>query len=141
MANTRFSNAAAIAALDALLAELNTGGAGTLEFRTGPPPATLETADSGTLLATLTLSATAFAGATDGTDKATATANAISPDTSAAATGTAAHFRGKSGGGTAVIQGDITVTASGGDIEMDSVEIQIGDKVSLTAWTVNLPET
>jgi hypothetical protein len=141
MANTRFSNAAAIAALDSLLAELNTGGAGTIEIRTGAPPATCETADSGTLLSTLTLNATAFAGATDGTDKATAAANAITADTSAAATGTAAHFRGKSGGGTVVIQGDITVTAGGGDIEMDSVEIQTSDKVSISAWTVNLPET
>ena len=139
MSNTRVSNLASIAGLDALLDELDTGGAGTIEFRTGAPPATCESADSGTLLATLTLNVTAFQGATDGTDKATANANSITSETNATA-GTAAHFRAKNGSGTVIIQGDVTSTSGGGDIELDTNVIGAGDTVGMSDWDFQLPE-
>ena len=141
MSNTRVSNTAAIAALDALLAELNTGGAGSIEIRTGAPPATCETPDSGTILATLGLSATAFGSATDGTDKATASSNAITSETSATA-GTAAHFRAYNGSAVCIIQGDVTATGGGGDLELDTVTIGAGDTVAIAAgdWDFQLPE-
>jgi hypothetical protein len=141
MANTRISNAAAIAGLDALLDLIDVGGTGTIEIRTGAPPATCETADSGTLLGTLTFAATAFAGAVDGTDKAVASRTAsITGDSSADTGGTAAHFRSKSGGGTVVIQGDITATSGGGDLELDTVTVTAGDTIDITAYDVEFPE-
>ena len=114
MATPRISNAGAIAALDALLDLLDVGGAGSIQIRSGTPPTNVEDVATGTLLATLTLSATAFAGATDANPGATASANTITGDASADATGTAGWFRAISGGGTGVIQGDVTATSGGG---------------------------
>src|SRR3954469_23436506 len=90
-------------ALNALTALLSAGGAGTVEIRTGAPEATTLTADSGTLLATLTLSATAFPASTSSTTNglATATANAITSGT-AVASNTAGHFRAKSNAGVVI---------------------------------------
>lgn len=129
---------AARAALDAITAKF-TGGAGTVEIRTGAPEATTLTADSGTLLATLTLSATAFAASTDGGTNglATAFANAITSAT-AVATGTAGHFRAKSNAGVVIIQGNCGT--SGADMILNSTSITTGDLVTATSWTVTLPD-
>jgi len=126
-----------IAALDALL---NTLDNGFLYIRTGTAPTRCEDADTGTLLATLSLNANAFAAATDGTDKATATANAITGESSADANGTAGHFRAKTSGGTTVIQG--TVATVGGDLTINTVTINIGDTVNVTgSWVVTMSES
>lgn len=139
-ANPMVSMASAEAALNALLALLNTGGAGHIKIFTGAMPATCETADSGTLLSTLTLSATAFANATDpgSTGLATATANSIASDTNAAATGTAGYFRAYSGAGTCIIQG--TVGTSAADMILNTVAISAGATVAITSWVVTLPD-
>lgn len=138
MSNLRLSTTACIDALDAITVLLNTGGY--IELRTGVPPATCESTDTGTLLGTLNLSATAFAGATDGTDKATAVANSISDDTSADADGTIEHFRAKNSGGTCHIQGDCSLTGLGGDLQFNAVDVLTGDTISLSGWTLNIPE-
>lgn len=125
-----------IAALDALL---NTLDSGFLYIRTGAAPTRCEDADTGTLLATLSLNANAFAAATDGTDKATATANSITGEASADATGVAGHFRAKTSGGTVVIQG--TVGTSGTDLIIDTTTINTGDTVNVTgSWIVTMSE-
>lgn len=134
----RISNAMAKAMLDAGLDLLDSG---TIEVRTGSAPTTVEDAATGTLLATLGFNATAFPASADGTDKATATANAITSDTDAAATGTAGYFRGKSSGGTAHCQGSVTASGGGGDMELNTVSIQQHATVACTAFVVNLPET
>ncbi len=133
------SIAAAKAALDTVVDLLDVGGTATIEIRTGAPPATTLTADSGTLLATLTCSATAFGAATSATANglATATANAITSDTNADATGTAAHFRAKSGGGTVIIQGTVGTATS--DMIINTTSITAGDTVACTSWLVTLP--
>jgi hypothetical protein len=64
------------------------GTSGLLKIFTGAPPANCGTADTGTLLATLTCNATAFGAAATGV----LTANAITSAT-AAGTGTAGYFR------------------------------------------------
>lgn len=92
------------------------------------------TAATGTLLATLTLSATAFAAASSGS----AAANAITGDTSADATGTAGWFRAYTPGSVGVIDGPVTATAGGGDMTFDSVSFVAGGAVNLTSWTVSL---
>ena len=141
MANTRISNAIAITMLNALVDGIDTGGAGSIEIRTGSPPATCETADSGTLLAELDFGATAFGTATDGTDKATVTANSITAEASCPNPGDAGHFRVKNGSGTVILQGDVTATSGGGDMEMSNITVASGDTVSIgTSYTITLPE-
>ena len=135
--NTRISNVGSIAMLDALLALLNVTAAGTIEIRDGAIPANCIDADVGTLLATLTFSATSFQGATDANPGATANANSITGESSATA-GTAQYFRCKSNAGVVIIQGE--VSTAGADMNLDSVTIATGDTVNLSDWDVALPE-
>lgn len=130
---------AAKAALDAITAIMNTGGTGHIYIRTGAPPTKTTDADTGTLLATLTCSATAFGASTSATTNglATATANAVTSDTNAAATGTAAHFRAKNGAGTVIIQGTVGTATS--DMIINTTSITAGDTVACTSWLVTLP--
>lgn len=132
--NTIISSAARNAAVDGIVDLLDVGGAGTLKIYTGTQPAGPGTAITGqTLLGTLTLSATAFGDATGGT----ATAAAITSDTTADASGTAAWFRAASGAGTAVIDGSVgTATA---DLILDSVSIVAGGTIAVTSWTITMP--
>jgi hypothetical protein len=112
-AQSWFSNAAAIAGLDAMLDLIDAGGGGNLRIYAGTMPADADAALSGnTLLAQLALSATGFGGAVDGTGKATATANAITQDSSADATGTASFGRIYTSGGTCVWQGNVATSAA-----------------------------
>ena len=133
---TRISAAVASAMVDDVSAALDGGpAAGYIEIRTGAQPATVATAASGTLLGTLTLSDPSFPAASGGT----ASANAITGDTSADATGTAGWFRAYDSTGTAVIDGDITATSGGGDLELDSVSIVAGGTIDITSWTITQP--
>lgn len=126
------------AALDAVTALVNGGGTGHLYVRSGAPPATSLTADSGTLGATLTMNATAFGASTSAetNGKAKATAAAITSDTNAAASITAGHFRIKSGAGTVIFQG--TVGTSSADLVLNTTTITAGDTVAVTALVVRL---
>lgn len=119
--------------LDALNTLLN---GGSLRIYSGTEPATPETALSGnTLLAQLTLGATAFGAAASGV----VTANAITADASADASGTATFFRILSADGTTVrFQG--TVGTSGADLNLNSVAISAGAQVSISSLTVTLPQ-
>lgn len=134
------SKAATQAALDALLALLNVGGAGSIKIFTGSMPANCEAADAGTRLATLTLSATAFPASATNTSPAgaRATANAITSDTNAAATGTAGYFRAYNNAGTCVIQGDCGTSSA--DMILNTTSIVAAATVSCSAWTVTLPD-
>lgn len=132
---------AARAALNAITALLSVGGAGTIEVRTGAMEATTLTADSGTLLVTLTLSATAFAAATDGAVNglATALANAITSGVAVGAgTQTAGHWRAKSNAGVVIVQGNCGTAAA--DMILSSTSISNGDTVAATSWTMTLPD-
>lgn len=110
-------------------------GAGTLEIRTGAPPATPATADSGTLLATLTFSDPAFGSASTGV----ATASSITSDTNVDNSGTAGHFRIKDSNGVVIMQGTITATSGGGDMEFNTVSFVAGGTAAVTSMTVTLP--
>jgi hypothetical protein len=137
--NPMLSVATARAGFDVMLDRLDVGGTGYLKIYSGTIPATCETAATGTLLATLTFSATAFAASTDnGEGGATATANAIAPETNAPATGTAGYFRAVQNDGTTVIfQG--TVGVSDADLNLSTVSITIGGQVAVLGLTVVLP--
>ena len=148
---TRLSNAGAIAGCDAIVDLVDAGtaspNAGTIKVYTGAQPADPDTAPSGTLLGTLTYTGsaagTAFGNAADATPGAIATANAITSDTSADATGTAGWFRVADSDGSALWDGSITATSASpqGDMTLDDVAIVIGGTIALTAHTLTVPET
>jgi hypothetical protein len=127
------TNTAANAEIDAVTALLNTGY---LRIYSGTRPATADTALSGnTLLAELRFGATAFGAGSAGV----ATANAITSDTAADATGTATFFRlFKSDGTTVVLDG--SVGTSGSDLNLNSTAIQSGARVDVTSMTLTAPK-
>ncbi len=113
---------------------------GVIEIFTGTAPGP-DAAQTGTLLGTLTLAATSFT-----VSGAVATAGAIASDTSADATGTAAYFRVRlSGDATGVsttlrrLEGTITATGGGGDMQLNSVSIALGGTVAITSFSYTHP--
>ena len=131
--NPKISDAAANAGVDAIAALLNNGY---LRIYDGSQPTDANTAIvTQVLLAELRFGATAFGGGAAGV----ATANAITADSDANATGTAAWFRCLKSDGTTVVM-DGTVGTSSSDLNMNSVAIQIHAQVSVTAMTLTLPE-
>src|SRR6185436_8628008 len=134
---TRITNAAAIAACNAITALIGSGAK--LRIYSGTQPVNADTGLSGnTLLAELALSATPFGAAVDNTDKATATANAVTADSSADAAGTATWFRVVTSGGTTIWDGSVGTT--GADMNLNSVSITLGANVSISGWTFTMPE-
>lgn len=136
-ADPRITNAVASAACDAVVDAIDGGaGAGTIKIYTATIPTDADTAlGAQTLLATLTFSDPAFGAASNGV----ATASAITSDTSADATGTAAWARIATSAGTTIM--DVTVGTSGDDINFNSVAFQAGATISITAMTVTMPKT
>lgn len=138
------SNAAAIDACDSIvdLVDIGTGTAsGHLKIYAGSVPANVDTAlSTQTLLADLAMSNPAFGGAADVSPGARATAAAITDDSAADATGTASFFRIVNRDGTAVIQGSVTATGGGGELELNTTSIVAGAAVSVTSLTVTMPE-
>lgn len=127
----QYSAAVRNARLDTV--ESTTGTSAILEVRTGSPPANCAAADSGTLLASCTLPSDWMNAASGGTK----TKNGTWEDTSANATGTAAHFRIKDSGGTTChIQGTVTATGGGGDMEVDNTSFASGQAFSVTTFTL-----
>jgi hypothetical protein len=117
------------ARLDAI--ETTIGTSAVLKIRSGAAPANVATADSGTVLATLSLPSDWLAAAASGS-KAMSGAWA---DASADATGTAAHFRiYASDGTTPHIQG--TVGTSGTDMIVDSTSFTAGQAFSITSFSL-----
>jgi hypothetical protein len=143
--NTRISNAVAVAACDAVVDAIDGGtGAGIVRIYTGAQPADPDTAPTGTLLATLVCSDPAFGAASDAAPGGQATANAVTDDSSADATGTAGWFRvfSTNDGATplnAIMDGECGT--SGADMNLNSTSISAGATVSITSWTVTMPET
>lgn len=119
------------AQLDAF--ETAIGASAVLKIRTGTVPATCATADSGTVLATLTLPSDWMAAASSGSKAKSGTWE----DTSADAAGTAAHFRlYASDGTTCHAQGTVTATGGGGDMTVDNTSFASGQSFTITGFTI-----
>ncbi len=113
--------------------ETTIGTAAVLKIRTGAQPASVGTADAGTVLATLALPADYMANAASGAKAKSGTWE----DTSADAAGTAAHFRiYASDGTTAHLQGTVTATGGGGDMTVDNTSFAAGQAFSVTSFTL-----
>lgn len=127
----QFSATVRNARLDAI--ETAIGTSAVLKIRSGSAPANVATADSGTVLATLTLPSDWMAAASSGSKAK----NGTWEDTSADATGTAAHFRiYASDGTTAHIQGTVTATGGGGDMTVDNTSFSSGQSFTVTGFTL-----
>jgi|SRR5580698_1176571 hypothetical protein len=133
--NPQFYDVTVIAAVNAACVLLNSGF---IKIYTGSQPA-LDGSVTGTLLATLTFSSTAFATATASGGTVTATANSITSGT-AGNTGTAGYFAlVESGGSTVVATG--SVGTSGADMNLNSLSISSGATVSCSSFTITEAQT
>jgi hypothetical protein len=127
----QLSTAVRNARLDAI--ETTVGTSAIIRIRTGAAPANCGTADSGTILAELTLPSDWMANASGGT-KALA---GSWQDLSANNTGTAAHFRlYDSLGTTCHLQGTVTATGGGGDMEVSSTSFTAGQSFTINTFTL-----
>lgn len=125
---TRTARAAAI--------ETAAGASPILELRTGAPPATPATADSGTLLCSIPLPADFLAPGAAGVIAKNGTWSGTGG--AGAGSGTAAgHFRIKNNAGTQCrMQGTVTGTGGGGDMTLDNVSIANGQAVSVATFQI-----
>lgn len=132
-ADPRITNAVASAMADVIGDQLDSG---TIKIYDGTIPTNADTAvGAQNLLATLTFNAAAFPAASNGV----LTAAAITSDSSADATGTAAWARIATSGGTTVM--DVTVGTSGEDLNFNTVSFQSGATVAITSLTITMPKT
>jgi hypothetical protein len=123
----QLSVAARNARLDAI--ETAVGTAALMTIRTGAQPADCATANSGTVLATLSLPSDWLANAASGVKSKSGTWQ----DASADNTGTAAHFRiHDSGGTTCHMQGSVGTSAA--DLIVDSTSFTAGQQFTVTQF-------
>jgi hypothetical protein len=119
------------ARLDAI--ETAIGASARLKIRTLAPPANITDADVGTVLATLDLPSDWMLAASAGSKAKSGTWQ----DTAADAAGTAGHFRIYATDGTTQhLQGTVTATGGGGDLELDNVVLAVGQQVTITTFTL-----
>ncbi len=127
----QYSVAVRNAKLDAV--ETAIGASAVLKLRTGAPPANCAAADSGTVVATLSLPSDWMAAASSGSKAKAGTWE----DTSADNAGTVAHFRlYASDGTTCHAQGTVTNTGGGGDMTLDNVAVNAGQAITITGFTL-----
>jgi hypothetical protein len=127
----QYSVAVRNAQLDAF--ESTTGASAILRILSGTVPATCATAQTGTLLASLSLPSDWMNAASAGSKTLLGTWQ----DTSADATGTAGYFRIlDSTGTTCHAQGTITATGGGGDMTLDNTSIASAQTVTVTSFTL-----
>lgn len=114
--------------------ESTIGTSAIMKIRTGAPPTNCGTADSGTVVAALSLPSDWMAAASSGQKSMSGTWQ----DSSADAAGTAGHFRVyDSGGSTCHMQGTITATGGGGDMELDNTVLAAGQQFQVTSFQLN----
>ncbi|WP_444452048.1 hypothetical protein ACTTAI_13400 [Rhodobacter capsulatus] len=126
---TQFSTDVRNAVLNAI--ETTIGTAPTLELRSGPPPANAAAADTGVLLASMTLPSDWMADAANGAKGLLGTWQ----DSAADAAGTVGHYRIKASGACRV-QGTVTITGGGGDMTLDNPALTVGQVVTITGYNL-----
>jgi hypothetical protein len=123
----QFSDAVRNAELDSI--ETTVGASAVLKLRTGAQPATVATADSGTVVATMALPADWMSAAAAGVKSKLGTWEDVSADNP----GTIAHWRlYQSDGTTAHAQG--TAGTAGTDLILDNNVVLAGQNILITAW-------
>lgn len=120
---------------EAITTRIGTSGKIIIYGNSPAEPATADTALSGqAVLATFTLSATAFGAASNGV----ITLSGVPLTVAASASGTAAFFRiFKSDGTTCIAQG--TVGTSGAQLNLNTLTITSSVNVTITSGTITMP--
>jgi hypothetical protein len=112
--------------------ESTIGLAPVLQIRTGPPPAAITDADTGTVLVDMTLPSNWMGDAAAG-----AKGLAGLWQDPAAVGGTAGHFRLYAAGGTTPhLQGTVTAVGGGGDLELETIVLTTNSPVTVTTFTL-----
>lgn len=111
-------------------------GGGNLKIYSGSQPATADTAASGVLIVTITLPATPFAAASSGVIAKSGTWSGV-----AGATDTAGWFRIQTSANAHPLDGAITATGGGGELELDDITITSGQTVVISAFTITQPSS
>jgi hypothetical protein len=124
----KFATSLRNAILDSI--ESHIGTSPVLRIRSGSAPTNVSDADTGTVLSTIVLPSDWLAAASGGVKSKSGTWE----DASADATGTAGHFRiYQSDGTTTMIQGSVTATGGGGQLELNSTSLTSGQPVTITS--------
>lgn len=104
-----------------------------LTISTGSVPANAATANTGVVVATLVLPEDWLSDPVGGT----ITLSGTWQDLSADASGTAGYFRLHNNAGTVChMQGTVTATGAGGDMQLDNTNIALGQQINITTFTV-----
>lgn len=112
--------------------ESTIGTSARLNIYTGAAPANCAAADTGTLLATLILPSDWMAAASAGVK-----ALLGSWAGTGAAAGSAGYFRVKDSTNTTTgLQGTITATGGGGDLQLDNIVIAVSQAISITSFSI-----
>lgn len=130
----RIPDAMENALCDHLVDALDTGGAGSIQLRTGVQNADPDSAASGTLLASCLLASPAFGNAVAGI----ATANAIGIAT-AVAGGTIGHARVVNGSGICIFECNVGLAAATPTIVLDTLTVSINDEITISSFTMEMP--
>jgi hypothetical protein len=134
---TRLATATQNAACDAVVDLVDAGPSfGTIDIRDGGQPANANGGATGTLLATFTLADPAFSSAVAGVATLD---NTPVISTVGLAAGTAGWFRMKDSTGATVLDGSVTATGGGGQIELNTTTISIGVTIEVVSGTVTMP--
>lgn len=116
--------------------EATIGASAKIKLRSGAAPAGLGDADTGDVLATIDLPSDWMQDASSGQKVMEGTWEDVSAD----ATGSAGHFRVyESDGITPHMQGSITATGAGGDMQLDNTSLAVGQQVTITSFTWTAP--
>jgi hypothetical protein len=129
----RLATASRDASTNAIVDLLDVGGAGTIMVRTGAQATNVGDAPGGTLLGTLTFSATSFGASSTGA----AAAASITSDTNADASGTAGHAILRTNA--AANHSDMTCGQGSGDLSFDNNVVVAGGTIAISALTVTTP--
>ena len=121
------------AVLDSI--ETAIGASAVLKIRTGAAPASCAAADSGTVLASLSLPADWMAAASDGVKAKSGTWEDVNAD----ASGIAEHFRIYAADDTCHLQGTVTLKDGGGHLEVNNTDIKPTQVFEVTRFELRAP--
>lgn len=107
---------------------------GVIEVYSGSQPSSANDAASGTLLCTISLPADAFAAASAGVMAKNGTWSAT-----VTVSGTAGWFRMRNSGDTLRMDGSITVTSGGGDLELDDTALVLNGTLTIDTFGLTQP--
>lgn len=116
---------------------------GVLEFRSGAQPATANAAATGTVIGTLEFAADGFADPSSGTMAKSADAWEDPAADAAGTIGWARFRRDADSNGLAPaerrIDFSVTATGGGGDIEVQNTVVALGQKITITSFSLTMP--